>query len=456
MIILYHGSGSRSFELLDEAMPRERVEELLLNMRQLLRARGENKAADLLRIIPFSVVAGTNDFNDPFSVLYARVPLPQYEELRGCSSDPTARAAFEKIAEVASEIGRYIRFIAIDLARVKVGEWDLFLCHASEDKESIADPLFACLESAGIRCWYDRGEILWGDSIVEKVQEGLRSSRFVIVILTAPFVGKRWPTKELNAVLSAEIESGKTRVLPLIAGTKEERESIRKALVLHQDKRYLQWTGDPQVILDELRALVVREGATTAGVLDRLAPGLPKGNRQGPTFESEFWPEEGRPQFRPRRSRLVLRGRPTVEAPVVREIDIVVGSRLDFSAFRYRTLRPGVATARSAGSLHGRSFGNASYISSEMYYGTHAQYRDYPFQLGDVIEYLQYRAEGSGFLRLKDEVLDVSLPWLEKNSPLQLSEDPACEGWLQLVDLNNRPIGWLLIDESVEEIGRTF
>ena len=143
MLVLYHGTGSRSFELLDEAMPRDRVEELLLNMRQLLRARGEDKAADLLRIIPFSVVAGTNDFNDDFSVLYAQVPLPQYEELRGCSSDPAARAAFARIAEVAPEIGPYIRFIAIDLARVKVGEWDVFLCHASEDKKSIADPLYA-------------------------------------------------------------------------------------------------------------------------------------------------------------------------------------------------------------------------------------------------------------------------------------------------------------------------
>ena len=282
----------------------------------------------------------------------------------------------------------------------------------------------------------------------------------MIVILTAPFVGKRWPTKELNAALSTEIEWGRTRVLPLIAGTKEERESIWRALALHQDKRYLQWTGDPQVILDELRALVAREGTTTAGDLERLgaseAISPTKGKRQERTFESEFWPEEGRPQFRPKKSHLVLRERPTGEAPVARDIDVAVGSRLDFSAFRYRTIRPGVATARSAGSLHGRSFGNAGYISREMYYETYAQYRDYPFQSGDVIEYLQYRAEGNGFVRLKDEVLDVHLPWMEKNFPLQLTADPVCERWLQIVDLKNRPIGWLLIDESVEDVGRTF
>src|SRR5207247_2575923 len=100
----------------------------------------------------------------------------------------------------------------------------------------------------------------------------------------------------------------------------------------------------------------------------------------------------------------------------------------------YRTIRSGTATARSAGSLHGRSFGSVSYISRGMYYETYAEYRDYPFQSGDVIEYLQYRAEGSGFVRLKDDVLEVHLPWTEKDCPLQLTADPVCESWLQLVD----------------------
>ncbi|MBF8275840.1 MAG: hypothetical protein HW390_913 [Candidatus Brocadiaceae bacterium] len=51
---------------------------------------------------------------------------------------------------------------------------DVFICHASEDKASVVEPLYQHLDSVGIRCWCDRGEILWGDSLVGKINEGLK------------------------------------------------------------------------------------------------------------------------------------------------------------------------------------------------------------------------------------------------------------------------------------------
>ncbi|MFM7790885.1 MAG: TIR domain-containing protein, partial [Microcystis panniformis] len=51
---------------------------------------------------------------------------------------------------------------------------DVFICHASEDKLLIVEPLVSCLEKADITFWYDRAEIKWGDSITAKVNEGLR------------------------------------------------------------------------------------------------------------------------------------------------------------------------------------------------------------------------------------------------------------------------------------------
>lgn len=49
---------------------------------------------------------------------------------------------------------------------------DVFLCHASEDKNSIARPLYKAFTDAGISCWYNEAEIRWGDSITQKVNEG--------------------------------------------------------------------------------------------------------------------------------------------------------------------------------------------------------------------------------------------------------------------------------------------
>ena len=63
-------------------------------------------------------------------------------------------------------------------------ERDVFICYASEDKESIAKPLFDALSSEKINCWFDENEIHWGDDISQKINEGLKASRFGIVIFS--------------------------------------------------------------------------------------------------------------------------------------------------------------------------------------------------------------------------------------------------------------------------------
>lgn len=261
MITLYRGTGSGSFEHLGEVLEEDALEVLLLNARQMLRARGETRAVEYLERAPFRVYEGTNDFNDDFSVLVAHVPLQEYEAFRSLGTTPEGKKAFKAIAEAITEIGPYIRFIAVGLQHASPEHWDVFICHASEDKATVAEPLYQHLDSVGIRCWYDRGEILWGDSIVGKINEGLKSSRFVIIVLSTALLKKNWPTKEMNAALSFEVESGATRVLPLIVGSDGDIENIRSALALQRDKRYLRWSGKPNEVEQELRALIRRDNA---------------------------------------------------------------------------------------------------------------------------------------------------------------------------------------------------
>lgn len=261
MITLYHGSGAGDFEVHRDALDEQEHESLLLNARQILRARGEDLAVEYLEHAAFRVEEGTNHFNDEFQVLVAHVPLQEYEEFRILSSQPEAQSAFRQIAEVLTEIGPYIRFIAVGLKHMSPESWDVFICHASEDKADVAEPLYKHLDSVGIRCWYDRGEILWGDSMVGKINEGLKCSRFVIVVVSPALLRKTWATKEMNAALSQEIDSGTTRVLPLMAGSDEEIQQMTNDLAIQRDKRYIRWSGNPLEIEGELRALIRRENA---------------------------------------------------------------------------------------------------------------------------------------------------------------------------------------------------
>jgi hypothetical protein len=61
-------------------------------------------------------------------------------------------------------------------------------------------------------------EIGWGESIVQKIQDGLKCSRYVVVVVSAHLVKKPCAQKELRTALAQEIEADQTGVLPLLVG----------------------------------------------------------------------------------------------------------------------------------------------------------------------------------------------------------------------------------------------
>ena len=78
---------------------------------------------------------------------------------------------------------------------------DVFLCHASEDKDEVVRPLVAALAESDISVWFDEAEIKWGDSITQAVNWGLSISQYVIVVLSKSMLVKNWPQRELYAAL---------------------------------------------------------------------------------------------------------------------------------------------------------------------------------------------------------------------------------------------------------------
>lgn len=141
-----------------------------------------------------------------------------------------------------------------DQVGAKVMEKDVFLCHASEDKKAVVRPLAAALERAGITYWLDEVEVKWGDSLTKHVNDGLRTSKFAVVVLSKTFLDKHWPQRELHAVLNIEASSGETKVLPLLVGEADDRREFMEALPLLNDKLYATWTGDADDIVTKLRA----------------------------------------------------------------------------------------------------------------------------------------------------------------------------------------------------------
>lgn len=115
MIQLYQTGGAGDFTILQDGLSHDQCRVLFENAARLLTARSQGRAAEILRSVPFRVVDATNHFNDEFSMLHAVVPLDEYERLRR-SPDAGDGQAYRQIAEVLTELGMYIRFIAVELA----------------------------------------------------------------------------------------------------------------------------------------------------------------------------------------------------------------------------------------------------------------------------------------------------------------------------------------------------
>lgn len=93
-------------------------------------------------------------------------------------------------------------------------EYDVFISHASEDKDEVVRPLANALRSEGLRVWYDEFELKIGDSLRRKIDKGLVNSKFGIVVLSKNFIKKGWTNYELDGIITKAV-SGEQIILPI-------------------------------------------------------------------------------------------------------------------------------------------------------------------------------------------------------------------------------------------------
>ena len=91
---------------------------------------------------------------------------------------------------------------------------DLFISHASEDKDSFVRPLANLLKEYGIDVWYDEFELRIGVSVSRSIDKGIAGSRFGLLVLSKSFFNKNWTEYELKSLNAFEIENGNV-LLPI-------------------------------------------------------------------------------------------------------------------------------------------------------------------------------------------------------------------------------------------------
>ena len=93
-------------------------------------------------------------------------------------------------------------------------EYDVFISHATEDKESFVNELVEELKKRNVRVWVDVLNIKWGDPLRKSIDEGLKKSHFGIVVISKHFIAKGWTQYELDGLFEKEMLGGKV-ILPV-------------------------------------------------------------------------------------------------------------------------------------------------------------------------------------------------------------------------------------------------
>ncbi len=93
-------------------------------------------------------------------------------------------------------------------------KWDVFISHATEDKEEFVMPLANKLREYGVNVWIDKFTLKIGDSLSKSIDEGLKEANYGVVVLSKFFLSKGYTDYELRSLISREIGNRKV-ILPI-------------------------------------------------------------------------------------------------------------------------------------------------------------------------------------------------------------------------------------------------
>lgn len=174
----------------------------------------------------FAVIRKTFDsLNSTFEKLNVTewIPLPdkssfavEYEELIG----------LEELGKEFIEIGklkkRYnvkelLNGIEQEYIRKREYEWGVFLCHSSNDKKIVKKIALDLLNKENISYWLDEEQIKSGESIIDKITDGLQKSFCIVPCISKSQLESGWSRKEYQSILYKVISgTSRQKILPLI------------------------------------------------------------------------------------------------------------------------------------------------------------------------------------------------------------------------------------------------
>ena len=168
-------------------------------------------------------------------------------------------------------------------------------------------------------------------------------------------------------------------------------------------------------------------------------------------FSSELWPGEGRPVFKTTSQILKVFDSPQ-SAAVPLELSIEVGSKIEFTETFYCTVATGEIRTTDAVDFEGRVIEDVGHLTAKQYYSAGPSLVTFRLEEGSNVEYVQYRAEGSCFVRIDGALIEANICTHIDGHAVELVREPKTEWWIKITLEGST--GWVLYETSKVRIAK--
>jgi uncharacterized protein YjbI with pentapeptide repeats len=109
--------------------------------------------------------------------------------------------AFLRGCGVPDEIILYARSLALSASPIQL--YSCFISHSNRDHE-YCERLHNDLQSAGVRCWFDRKDLKIGDRFRDEIEKAIRIHDKLLLVLSEHSVNSEWVQTEVESALERE------------------------------------------------------------------------------------------------------------------------------------------------------------------------------------------------------------------------------------------------------------
>lgn len=91
----------------------------------------------------------------------------------------------------------------------------VFISYTQEDKK-YASLIADRLRDAGHHVWYDTWALRAGDNLIQKINEGLKETDALIVMVSKSALRSKWVMHEFSAIALGDLSGEKSRIIPVL------------------------------------------------------------------------------------------------------------------------------------------------------------------------------------------------------------------------------------------------